>query len=113
MGAGDMGASMFSGSSRRFGGGGGKGTTTSTTTGANFNMGKTDQLRFGGDIRYGYSNNDVWQKSEQQNFLKDSISYDNSEKTYNTKSHNINMNFRLPLGNRHTYRIGIYADFRL
>lgn len=95
MGAGDMGASMFSGSSRRFGGGGGKGTTTSTTTGANFNMGKTDQLRFGGDIRYGYSNNDVWQKSEQQNFLKDSISYDNSEKTYNTKSHNINMNFRL------------------
>ena len=95
MGAGDMGASMFSGSSRRFGGGGGKGTTTSTTTGANFNMCKTDQLRFGGDIRYGYSNNDVWQKSEQQNFLKDSISYDNSEKTYNTKSHNINMNFRL------------------
>lgn len=113
MGAGDMGASMFSGSSRRFGGGGGKGTTTSTTTGANFNMGKTDQLRFGGDIRYGYSNNDVWQKSEQQNFLKDSISYDNSEKTYNTKSHNINMNFRLPLGNRYPYRIGIYADFRL
>ena len=95
MGAGDMGASMFSGSSRRFGGGGGNGTTTSTTTGANFNMGKTDRLRFGGDIRYVYSNNNVWQKSEQQNFLKDSISYDNSEKTYNTKSHNVNMNFRL------------------
>lgn len=95
MGSGDMGASMFSGSSRRFGGGGGNGTTTSTTTGANFNMGKTDRLRFGGDIRYGYSNNNVWQKSEQQNFLKDSISYDNSEKTYNTKSHNVNMNFRL------------------
>ncbi len=95
VGASDMGATMFSGSSRRFGGGSGRGTTTSTTTGANFNMGKTEQLRFGGDIRYGYSNNDVWQKSERQNFLKDSISYDNSEKTYSTKSHNLNMNFRL------------------
>ena len=78
MGAGDMGASMFSGSSRPFGGGGGKGTTTSTTTGANFNMGKTDQLRFEEIFGMVTRITMFGKKANNKTSLKDSISYDNS-----------------------------------
>ncbi len=98
MGANDLGGSMFSGSSRRGRGGWGpmQGENTSVVGGLNFNVGKTDKFRAGGDVKYAYTDMDLKEHSERQNFLTaDSTTYDNSVKDNRNKSHNIEMNYRL------------------
>lgn len=98
MGAGDLGATMFSGSSRRGRGGWGPmlGENTSAVGGLNFNAGKNDRFRGGGDIKYAYSDLDLREQSERQNFLtSDSTTLDNSLKENRNKSHNVEMNYRL------------------
>ena len=98
MGANDLGASMFSGSSRRGRGGWGpmQGENTSAVGGLNFNVGKSDKFRAGGDVKYAYTDMDLREHSERQNFLtKDSTTFDNSFKDNRNRGHNIEMNYRL------------------
>ena len=98
MGANDLGATMFSGSSRRGRGGWGpmQGENTSAVGGLNFNVGKSDKFRAGGDVKYAYTDMDLKEHSERQNFLTaDSTTYDNSLKENRNRGHNIEMNYRL------------------
>ena len=98
MGASDLGSSMFSGSSRRGQGNWGpmKGENTSAVGGLNFNVGKSDKFRAGGDVKYAYTDMDLKEHSERQNFLTtDSTTYDNSLKDNRNRGHNIEMNYRL------------------
>lgn len=98
MGAADLGGTMFSGSSRRGRGDRGpmQGENSSAVAGLNFNVGKTDKFRAGGDVKYAYSDMDLKEHSERQNFLSpDSSTFDNSLKENRNKSHNIEMNYRL------------------
>lgn len=98
MGANDLGSSMFSGSSRRGRGGWGpmQGENSSVVGGLNFNVGKTDKFRAGGDIKYAYTDMDLKEHSERQNFLtSDSTTYDSSKKDNRNKGHNFEMNYRL------------------
>lgn len=98
MGANDLGSSMFSGSSRRGRGGWGamQGENSSVVGGLNFNVGKTDKFRAGGDIKYAYTDLDLKEHSERQNFLTtDSTTYDSSIKDNRNKGHNLEMNYRL------------------
>ena len=98
MGAADLGGTMFSGSSRRGRGDRGpmQGENSSAVAGLNFNVGKTDKFRAGGDVKYAYSDLDLKEHSERQNFLSpDSSTFDNSLKENRNKSHNIEMNYRL------------------
>ncbi len=98
MGAADLGATMFSGSSRRGRGGWGpiQGENTSAVAGLNFNAGKSDRFRGGGDVKYAFSDLDLKEISERQNFISsDSTTHDNSYKVNRNKSHNIEMNYRL------------------
>ena len=91
MGVGDFGSGRYSGG---FGGAGG-GINTSWFAGTNFNAGKSDKFRVGGDVSLAFSDQDSWNKSQRQNLFADSTSYDNSEQRNRTKSHNLGVNFRM------------------
>lgn len=95
-GATDLGASMFSGSSRMMAGGN-RGTGTSGMLGGNFNVGTKDKsLRIGGDVGYMGSDRYYDSRSEQQNFLtNDSSSFVNRDGENINRSHSFGMNFRL------------------
>ena len=95
-GATDLGASMFSGSSRMMAGGN-RGTGTSGMLGGNFNVGTKDKsLRIGGDVGYMGSDRYYDSRSEQQNFLtNDSSSFVNRDGENINRSHSFSMNFRL------------------
>ncbi|MBR5324318.1 MAG: TonB-dependent receptor [Muribaculaceae bacterium] len=98
MGANDLGGAMFSGSSRRGRGGWGpmQGENTSAVGGLNFNVGKSDKFRAGGDVKYAYTDMDLKEHSERQNFLtSDSTTFDNSLKENRNRGHNLEMNYRL------------------
>ena len=97
MGAGDYGATMFSGSSRRArsSGNNNSGINTSSVAGFNFNINQNEKFKAGGDIKYAFSHLDLYERSDRQDFLAiDSTSYDNSIKDNLNKSHNVEMNFR-------------------
>lgn len=115
MGAGDLGATMFSGSSRRAlasAASGQSGINTSAFTGMNFNVGKSDKFRAGGDVKYSFSNLDVKERSDRQNFISaDSTTYDTSLKDNLNKSHNIEMNFRLKWELNDLTRIEFFPSF--
>ena len=115
MGANDLGSTMFSGSSRRGRGGWGpmQGENTSAVGGLNFNVGKSDKFRAGGDVKYAYTDMDLKEHSERQNFLTaDSTTYDNSLKENRNRGHNIEMNYRL-LWNPNQYtQIEFRPNFR-
>ncbi len=85
----DMGQGRF----RRFGGM--NGINTSHNVGVNFNVGKEDIIRLGGDVSYNNSNRDVRQHTERQNIFADSVSYYSGVSSTNDKGQNILGNFRL------------------
>lgn len=89
MGFTDMGGSRF----RRFGGM--NGINTSHNVGVNFNVGKGDAFRVGGDISYNNSNRDVLQRTERQNMFEDSTSYYSGYNKMKDNGQNIRGNFRL------------------
>ncbi len=68
---------------------------TSHNIGINFNVGKEEIIRLGGDVSYNNSNRDVHQRTERQNLFADSTSYYSGLNDMKDKSQNILGNFRL------------------
>lgn len=78
---------------RRFGSD--NGVTSSKALGINFNIGKEEIFRVGGNILYSQTDRDTRQKSDQQTLFVDSTSYMNSEKIARDKGHNVRADFRI------------------
>lgn len=95
----DFASSMFSGNRPRGGMsfGGNNGITTAANGGFNFATELNSKFKFGGDIRYGRSDNDV----QQDNYTKyistneDSIQIENRKNVGNNISDNFGVNFRM------------------
>lgn len=97
MGASDLGGGMYSrqrGGGMGFGGGS-NGLNTSHMLGGNFNTGKGETFRVGGDVRFSAAKQDNEEKSERQNILQDSVSYNSSENKSITYSKDLALNFRM------------------
>lgn len=71
------------------------GITTAQRFGINFNLGKTDDLRFGGNIFYTHSDRKAISASERQFLYPDSTSYQSQGSTSRDKGHNLRGDFRL------------------
>lgn len=82
-----------SGRFRRFGNS--NGITSSKALGMNFNVGKEEIFRVGGNLLYSLTDRDTWQKSDRQYLFVDSTSYYNSQKGSRDKGHNFRADFRL------------------
>ncbi|MDE6541942.1 MAG: outer membrane beta-barrel protein [Muribaculaceae bacterium] len=78
---------------RRFGGT--TGINTSRALGLNFNVGKEEIFRVGGDVMYSYSDRDTRQNTERQYLFADSTSYYNSERTARDRGHNVRADLRV------------------
>lgn len=86
-------ADMAAGRFRRFGGMNGINTTQSI--GLNFNIGKEEILRLGGDVFYSHSNQDTRTSTERRYLFEDSSSTVSSYKEAFDKSHSFRANFRM------------------
>lgn len=83
-----------SGRFRRFGGD--NGLMTSRALGLNFNVGKGEKLRVGGNVMYSNtSSRTITSQDRQQLFPGDSTSYINSYKTARDNGHNVRADFRI------------------
>ena len=89
MGFSDMGRGNF----MSFGPNGG--ITTAQRFGINFNLGKSDDLRFGGNIFYTHSDRKAISESEKQFLFPDSTSYQSQSSRSRDRGHNIRGDFRL------------------
>ena len=89
LGYGDRGRGRF----RDFGGNGG--ITSSQRIGINFNVGRDEILRVGGNIFYSHSDRDSRQRSETQYLLADSTSYASAGSRTRDKGHNVRADLRL------------------
>lgn len=78
---------------RNFGGTGG--ITTSQRLGVNFNVGKEEIFRIGGNVLYSHSDRKVSQTSATQYLFPDSVSYKDAGSYNNDKGHNLNVDLRL------------------
>ena len=78
---------------RSFGGSGG--ITTAQRLGLNFNVGKEEIIRLGGNVLYSHSNRKATQKSATQFLLPDSVSYQDAGSYSDDKGHNLNVDLRL------------------
>lgn len=78
---------------RRFGGS--TGITSSQAFGVNFNVGKEEIFRVGGNIMYSKTDRDTRQKTDRQYLFVDSTSYYNTRKVARDKGHNITAGFRM------------------
>lgn len=82
-----------SGRFRRFGGM--NGINTSQSMGLNFNVGKEEYFRVGGNILYSHSDNNVVQKTAREYLLVDSLSFYNSNSSNRNRGHNVRADFRI------------------
>ena len=82
-----------SGRFRRFGGS--TGVTSSRAFGLNFNVGKEEIFRIGGDVMYSYSDRDTRQSTDRQYLFSDSTSYYRSDRKSRDRGHNVRADFRL------------------
>lgn len=82
-----------SGRFRRFGGS--NGITKSQALGVNFNIGKEETLRLGGDMMWSRSDRDTRQSSERQYLFPDSTSWYSSGKRARDIGNNLRADFRL------------------
>ena len=82
-----------SGRFRRFGGS--QGITDSQAFGINFNVGKEEIFRIGGDVMYSHSDRDTRTSSDRQYLFTDSTSTTNSSKYSCDKGHNIRADLRM------------------
>lgn len=89
MGFSDMGRGRF----RDFGGN--NGINTSWQTGLNFNVGKGEEIRVGGNIFYTYTDRDARSRSERQYLFPDSVSVQNGSSRTRDKGHNLRAALRL------------------
>lgn len=78
---------------RRFGGS--NGVTTSQAFGVNFNVGKDEIFRVGGDVMYSHSDRDTRQQSDRQYLFSDSTSYYSSGKAARDRGNNVRGDFRI------------------
>lgn len=84
----------MSGRFMRFGGD--NGITTSRALGLNFNIGKEEIIRFGGNVMYSNTDRNSWSQSSRTNlFANDSTSYYDSEKTARDQGHSFNADLRV------------------
>ena len=77
----DKGGGIFSGSNMRgsrSSGGAGSGISTAGSAGANFNVGKNDHFRVGGNLFFSAKEQDENQDIYRENILQDSSTYYNS-----------------------------------
>ena len=86
-------ADMAAGRFRRFGGVNGIKTTQSI--GINFNVGKEEIFRVGGDVFYSHSSQDTHTANERRYIFDDSTSTVRSNKQSFDKGHNISANLRM------------------
>lgn len=89
LGFGDRGRGNF----RDFGGSGG--ITSSQRVGINFNVGRDETLRVGGNIFYSHSDRDSHQEAETQYLYPDRTEYGTSRSQTRDKGHNIRADLRL------------------
>ncbi len=89
MGFSDMGRGRF----RDFGGNGG--INRSQRIGLNFNVGKEEIFRVGGNVFYSHSDRTSTRKTATQFLFPDSVSYQNSGSRSRDKGHNIRSDFRV------------------
>ena len=90
----NTGASDFGGKNfRRYGGN--NGINTSQTVGVNFNVGKEEIIRFGGDVMYSHNDKDVISKLDREYIFTDSTSYFNKNSAARDKGHDLRAEFRL------------------
>lgn len=78
---------------RRFGGD--RGINTSQTFGINFNVGKEEIIRFGGDVMYSHSDRDTRTTRERQYLFADDSKWESSRNFNRDKGHNIRADFRV------------------
>lgn len=89
----NKGFSEFGDAGQGLGGNAGAGITTADALGVNFakNMKKAE---IGGNIQYGYSDNDARKKTSSETFLGDQSSYGKSENDSRRKRHDLRADFR-------------------
>ena len=78
---------------RRFGGD--NGITTSHALGLNFNIGKEEIIRVGGNVMYSHTDRDTRTNSERTYLFTDSTSLERQDKRSRDKGHNITADFRV------------------
>lgn len=83
------------GQGMRGGRGGNGGITTSRSLGVNYAK-DTEKLQLGGNVQYGYSNNDSKEKTSSERFLGEGLSsFSNSNSNFERERHDIRADFRL------------------
>ncbi|MCM1404865.1 MAG: outer membrane beta-barrel protein, partial [[Clostridium] fimetarium] len=78
---------------RRFGGS--QGINESQSFGINFNVGKEEIIRVGGNVLYSHTNLHTRTRQNREYLFPDSASYDNSFKDTRDKGHNVRADFRV------------------
>lgn len=78
---------------RRFGGN--NGINTSQALGVNFNVGRGEIFRVGGDVMWSHSDRDTRQRQERQYLFPDSTSFSNTNKFTRDRGHNLRADFRV------------------
>jgi len=96
----DLASSMFSGMGGGRGGrggmfGGSNGIATSANAGGNFSKQFTPELKLGGNIRYGFTDNNILSDVFTQNILSTGNTLETESNSVNNKSQNFNMDLRL------------------
>jgi hypothetical protein len=91
----NQGFSEFGDAGQGLGGGGaGSGITTARSLGINYAK-DTKKLQVGGNVQYGYSDNDAQSKTSAERFLGDESSYENSRNASERKRHDLRADFRM------------------
>ncbi|MBP5315706.1 MAG: TonB-dependent receptor [Muribaculaceae bacterium] len=78
---------------RRFGGN--NGIDTSQAVGINFNVGKEEIIRVGGDIMWSHNDRETLQRQNRQYLFEDSTSFLNSDKAARDRGNNLRADFRV------------------
>lgn len=78
---------------RRFGGS--QGINDAQNFGVNFNLGKDEKLRWGGNVMYSHSDRDTRRRQEREYLFQDSTSYEHSSSKANDRGHNVRADFRV------------------
>lgn len=91
----NKGFSEFGDAGSGMGGNAGSGVTTAQSLGVNFAK-NTQKVEVGGNVQYGYSDNDARQKSSTETFLgNDQSTFGQSENMSRRKRHDVRADFRL------------------
>ena len=96
----DLGASMFGGGGgpgggRRMFGGANNGISKSGNVGLNFSNQFTSNLKLGGNLRFGDTDNNTLSKTHTQNLLSSGNRLENENNSSNNRSQNFGMDFRM------------------